>query len=89
MEHPLINPIRLSGQIGIKNKSKKKKKKNEKREEKNEKGEKKEEKKKTKQNKKCVDNTRNANLLRRVVGSPKRYGISGKWFRGGLARSSG
>ena len=27
MEHPLINPIRLSGQTGIKNKSKKKKKK--------------------------------------------------------------
>lgn len=32
----------------------------------------------TKRNKKSIDNARNANLLRRVVGSRKRYGTSGK-----------
>lgn len=32
----------------------------------------------TKRNKKSIDNARNANLLRCVVGSRKRYGTSGK-----------
>lgn len=81
MEHPRYNSIRLSGRTEIKNKKKRKTKK---REEKKQEARKKRRKNKTKQNKKSVDNTRNANLLRHVVGSPKRYGISGKWFRDGL-----
>lgn len=58
MEHPLINPIRLSGQTGIKNKSKKKKKKERKKGRKKREGREKRRKKKKQNKTKSVSITR-------------------------------